>query len=113
MRPNVWDRTIRSQAVTKTLWPQVNKITRLFSYPCSSVFICGLMFSLAFYRTEIVTGELTCDPSVKTTGTLSPGVTPVGITTFTWYTPISPGASPAKATVPGWPPMVAVTGVTV
>jgi len=46
----------------------------------------------------------------STTGTLSPGASPAGTTALTWYKSGYPGASPAKSTRAGTPPIVTVSG---
>jgi hypothetical protein len=48
-----------------------------------------------------------------TTGTASPAAIPDGTTALIWYRPGSPGVSPLKSTVAGFPPIVTVTELSV
>src|ERR1035441_6562564 len=65
------------------------------------------------HLTAIVTGGLSCPATLKTTGTVSPVVTPLGTTAFTWYSPAYPGVNPLNSTSAAFPPIVTVTTFTV
>ena len=52
-------------------------------------------------------------PIETTTGMALPGAIPAGTRTFTWYSPIVPGARPEKRTLALIPPMVTVGVVVV
>ena len=57
------------------------------------------------YRTAMVAESRSPAGIMMVTTTSSPGSTPFGITTSTWYSPANPGASPANSTVAGTPPI--------
>ena len=64
---------------------------------CANTLVVTFILRIV-HLTAIVTAGLVCPAALRTTGTASPDVIPLGTTALIWYNPAYPGVSPLNAT---------------